>query len=279
MRLTCPNCGAQYEVAADVIPENGRDVQCSSCGNTWFQNSEKSENIAAEAPEKQPEPEMTAETSEAETVETVPESDEISDEQSQEMDSITAEPDITDEPAIEDHTPATPGLDEGVADILRQEAERETAERTKGDDHSTNITDPISSRFDGSDQSGDGQVDVDMSDMAMGARSELLPDIEEINSTLAADETTEEGVTDAVEGVAKSKNGFRRGFISAVVVFAVLALVYVFARQLANAVPALAPALASYVEWVNQLRETVDGLMLRAVDKLTGLLAQLNSDS
>ena len=37
MRLICPNCGAQYEVPEEVIPENGRDVQCSNCGDTWFQ--------------------------------------------------------------------------------------------------------------------------------------------------------------------------------------------------------------------------------------------------
>ncbi len=39
MRLTCPNCGAQYEVPDDVIPEEGRDVQCSNCGDTWFQQA------------------------------------------------------------------------------------------------------------------------------------------------------------------------------------------------------------------------------------------------
>lgn len=37
MRLSCPNCGAQYEVPAEVIPQDGRDVQCSNCGHTWFQ--------------------------------------------------------------------------------------------------------------------------------------------------------------------------------------------------------------------------------------------------
>lgn len=46
MRLICPNCGAQYEVAADAIPENGRDVQCSNCGHTWFENPGAS--VAAE---------------------------------------------------------------------------------------------------------------------------------------------------------------------------------------------------------------------------------------
>src|SRR5210317_882871 len=38
MRLTCPNCTAQYQVPADAIPENGRDVQCSACEHTWFQS-------------------------------------------------------------------------------------------------------------------------------------------------------------------------------------------------------------------------------------------------
>ena len=37
MRLICPNCDAQYEVPDNVIPQAGRDVQCSDCGNTWFQ--------------------------------------------------------------------------------------------------------------------------------------------------------------------------------------------------------------------------------------------------
>ncbi|WP_170789717.1 zinc-ribbon domain-containing protein [Ruegeria lacuscaerulensis] len=37
MRLTCPNCSAQYEVPDEVIPAEGRDVQCSNCEKTWFQ--------------------------------------------------------------------------------------------------------------------------------------------------------------------------------------------------------------------------------------------------
>ena len=37
MRLTCPNCNAQYEVDEKVIPKGGRDVQCSACGHTWYQ--------------------------------------------------------------------------------------------------------------------------------------------------------------------------------------------------------------------------------------------------
>ena len=37
MRLVCPNCSAQYEIDGSMIPDGGRDVQCSNCGHTWFE--------------------------------------------------------------------------------------------------------------------------------------------------------------------------------------------------------------------------------------------------
>ena len=35
--LVCPNCSAQYEIDGSMIPDDGRDVQCSNCGHTWFE--------------------------------------------------------------------------------------------------------------------------------------------------------------------------------------------------------------------------------------------------
>lgn len=35
MRLTCPRCGAQYEIDAAAIPTAGREVGCSACGHMW----------------------------------------------------------------------------------------------------------------------------------------------------------------------------------------------------------------------------------------------------
>ncbi|MFV2002813.1 MAG: zinc-ribbon domain-containing protein, partial [Paracoccaceae bacterium] len=52
MRMICPNCSAQYEVDKSVIPDGGRDVQCSNCGHTWFQSHQDLEN--------QPSAEVTA---------------------------------------------------------------------------------------------------------------------------------------------------------------------------------------------------------------------------
>lgn len=40
MRLTCPRCGAQYEIDGSQIPAAGRVVECSACGENWRQAPE-----------------------------------------------------------------------------------------------------------------------------------------------------------------------------------------------------------------------------------------------
>ena len=36
VEITCPNCSARYEVPAEALGANGRDVTCSSCGHIWL---------------------------------------------------------------------------------------------------------------------------------------------------------------------------------------------------------------------------------------------------
>jgi len=36
MRLKCPSCAAEYDVAASMIPQEGRHVQCTACHTRWF---------------------------------------------------------------------------------------------------------------------------------------------------------------------------------------------------------------------------------------------------
>ncbi|MFT3975443.1 MAG: zinc-ribbon domain-containing protein [Amaricoccus sp.] len=36
MRLTCPTCGAEYEIADAMVPVAGRHVQCTDCHTRWF---------------------------------------------------------------------------------------------------------------------------------------------------------------------------------------------------------------------------------------------------
>ncbi len=68
MRLTCPNCGARYEVDDALIPEEGRDVQCSDCFTTWFQAGVKKPVADAQTP-RAPFPEEAAATAVQEAVE------------------------------------------------------------------------------------------------------------------------------------------------------------------------------------------------------------------
>lgn len=75
MRLICPNCSAQYEIDASLIPDEGRDVQCSNCGHTWFElppappeyaDAPEPEEVAQEPTETVVEDEEPAGTEEAE---------------------------------------------------------------------------------------------------------------------------------------------------------------------------------------------------------------------
>ena len=36
MFIECPNCNKKFEVDQNLIPEEGRLVQCGSCGHTWL---------------------------------------------------------------------------------------------------------------------------------------------------------------------------------------------------------------------------------------------------
>ena len=36
MQISCPKCKKKFEVNEDLIPVEGRDVQCGSCDNIWF---------------------------------------------------------------------------------------------------------------------------------------------------------------------------------------------------------------------------------------------------
>lgn len=50
MRLTCPRCGAEYEIAENLIPQQGREVECWACNHVWRQPGlAQSEEFSAEA--------------------------------------------------------------------------------------------------------------------------------------------------------------------------------------------------------------------------------------
>ncbi|MGR3663000.1 MAG: zinc-ribbon domain-containing protein [Paracoccaceae bacterium] len=282
MRLICPNCGAQYEVDDSVIPENGRDVQCSNCGHTWFQRAANSDTEETEA---SPSPESSVD--EPASSDVSPEKEPEASEEIAQVTSAETDP----EPTPPASAPKRQELDSDVTGILRQEAERETAERASEnvgletqpdlglsespEDSDANIQKKMD-RLRGLDD--DHGAAAAAAAIGRGPRKDLLPDIEELNSTLTASTDVGEEEADESTQEQRQRSGFRRAFVVTILIFTILVLLYAFAPQIAAKVPALKSILASYVDWVNALRLAVDTMMQKAVDKLTALVSQISGD-
>lgn len=240
MRLVCPNCDAEYEVDASVIPDTGRDVQCSNCGHTWFQPS--------------PAVEAAAEAEEA-LYEAPP---------------APAAP-IAPEPVLR-------SIDESVLAVLREEAEREVEARKSE-------TPPVIET-----QTEMGLVPTTMPARVTrrdapdtGAekpqpRRDLLPEIEELNSTLRSSSEKRAGEamlmaeTGPVE--APKRSGFRSGFTLMILIAIAMAVIYIMAPKLAVQFPAAAGVLNAYIGWVDQLRTGLDRMVTQAIGFLNGLIGK-----
>lgn len=285
MRLICPNCGAQYEVDASVIPDIGRDVQCSNCGHTWFQRPtesrtirpapEEDENARKEDAAAPPEDAgaAPAETAQAEA----PPEPEAEPGPEAEPDEAAAPPRPKPEPRP---------LDEDVAGILREEAEREAAARaaetaagleTQAELGLSETSEDSSARERLARMRGADQESAASADTA-ASRRDLLPDIEELNSTLTASPEGEEDEEGIIAQEARRRSGFRLGFSLTVLLLAALTLIYVYAPKIAEALPQTTAFLDSYVNWVNGLRLALDGWLQRAVEKLTALVSQMSGE-
>ncbi|MGX0877201.1 putative Zn finger-like uncharacterized protein [Roseovarius sp. MBR-154] len=276
MRLTCPNCGAQYEVPEAVIPTTGRDVQCSNCGDTWFQNHP--DHAPAEADEPADDPGVSP--------------DPVAQHPPPEQDPAPEQPPQPQEP------PAQRGLDPNVADILRQEAERERAARaaeTAGafetqpdlglanpepteDERSRQARarmerlrgaePPDADAASAQDTGTSAQDDIDPS-----SRRNLLPDIEEINSSLSSVGERNEPAPAALPEempVSARRGGFRSGFRLALITFVLATIVYLSAPSLAQMIPAAEAPLAQYVEAVNAARVQLNDLVARVMAEMGG---------
>ena len=113
---------------------------------------------------------------------------------------------------------------------------------------------------------------------AAGSRKELLPDVEEINSSIVASQDrspVDEGTileAEIEQPVVKRRRGSRLAF-RLIIIFILLALaVYVFAPQIVEAVPQTEPYLATYIDWINGIRDQIDPLIAQGVDLVKGLI-------
>ena len=331
MRLTCPNCGAMYEVQDALIPASGRDVQCSACSTTWFQpgaNAPEAEpepdavsaeaepdaaptDVPAAEPEEAParSPQATtfarppqreaafasrtqdAQPARTEPAEGAPEapaemtsdktlSDDI--ESATQVVEVNAPEDEydADEAEIEAEAVAPVGgarrgLDPSVRDILRSEAEREA--RLREAEASPVETQSEMSLEEGGDRSDPmrrRQMPPSMDDVReagatdtvrpIASRGDLLPDIEEINSTLRAHPPHGSGMAEVAPQPPSPevvrRRGVRIGFFTTLALVAALAWMYANADDVVAALPGAGPALERYATSVDGARLWLDDL-------------------
>jgi len=104
------------------------------------------------------------------------------------------------------------------------------------------------------------------------SRREMLPEIEEINSTLRASSEKRASQPAVAETMAGRKgSGFRTGFSLMLLLGVALLAVYVMAPKLALQFPAASNALTQYVAAVDGVRMQFDGLLKAAIAFLHGL--------
>ncbi|MGB7318265.1 MAG: zinc-ribbon domain-containing protein [Planktotalea sp.] len=252
MRLICPNCGAQYEVPTEVIPTEGRDVQCSACSNTWFQAHPDHDNALADE----------VDTPSVEAVSPPPAPPSAPAKEPQEIPQV-----------------ARRELDPQVSDVLRQEAKLEAAARAA--DHGTPLESQpelgleAATEDEGTRRAREArermarmrgepvpdEVAVAAVTAAAGSRRDLLPDIEEINSTLRSSgerrrpaEATDADLSGTTPRVRRKRSGFKRSFIMMILVAAIAIGAYVFGPRISAMVPAAEPYVQQYTTRVESAR-------------------------
>ncbi len=312
MRLVCPNCSAQYEIDIGLIPDEGRDVQCSNCGNTWFElppplAEAAKEGVTGETPADaaeqssedefihEPEPEPTAdaeppqedawveqeaedwdwpETRPVTPTAEAPEPEDIPEPEDAPQETAVAEK----AEAPEDPAPIRRPADVADLDVLREEAEHEISRRRSeaapietqpefglpAPEERQTPSRALRARMAKLRGEDDGEVEIDTGeDEYQAPRRDLLPDIEEINSSLRpTGDNRDEPVSPEV--VEERQRGFRLGFVASVGLAALLVIAYAWAPAIASALPGTEQALIAYVDWANAARDALDSLMAGA---------------
>ena len=216
MRLTCPNCSAQYEVPDEVIPDEGRDVQCSNCEETWFQ---------AKSPSTPPDPQPVPDTAPAEP-----------------------QP----EPAPRQTESPSGAIDPSIASILKEEADREAGLRAQEGNSLETQTD-LALEVPPEPDPGQAIKHLTTSETAQGSgQMDDLPDVDAINSSLRSDLTESE--PDAISAKPRRSGGFLSGFGLIIMIGLLLIGIYGFSPQISDAVPQAAPVLDGYVTAIDQAR-------------------------
>ncbi|WP_083499851.1 zinc-ribbon domain-containing protein [Tropicibacter naphthalenivorans] len=303
MRLICPNCGAQYEVPVEVVPEGGRDVQCSNCGHTWFQrhpddDPDLAEELNLPVPDQswQPEDEEDGPEPDPEVVPPAPPLDPPRRQIDPEMAALFAEErdlEIKRRQAEALESQPDLGLEEPDEDehARRARESRERMARLRGEDPASETTRRATPRpapivappeEDEDDEQARHVAETAAAAAAAGSRRDLLPNVDEINQTLRAESdphTQDDKDAYPEDTAAAQRSGFRQGFFLVVLLAAAAIAVYAYAPQLTQMVPQLGPVLDGYVAQVNEGRFWLDGQVTELLRSLDSMSSEAASDS
>lgn len=310
MRLTCPNCEATYEVPDDVIPEAGRDVQCSNCGDTWFQHHPDHPPQTPDHPQDDPSQDTAddyVETASDDENDDLPDlgrgtstaagsplaSDEDNDQDIARDMWQDPEPEDHDETESDAPLAGQPrrAIDPNVRDILQEEADRETRARAEerarletqpelgldDEDETTRRSREARTRMARLRGEPDPEDDSEIASATIDptSRRDLLPDIDEINSSLRSEGEAEAGSFNEDDYPAlppRKRSGFRFGFFLILILAGLGLLAYMLAPMIKETLPQSAELVDSYVAQVDSFRLWLD-------DQARLLLAWLDSKS
>lgn len=263
MRLICPNCDAQYEVPDDVIPEAGRDVQCSDCGHTWFQEAAS----AQPRPERKPVPPEVASIlrEEAELERRAREEERQALEVQEEMPLAEPAPNPKPEqPASAENPFSSHSFDDEPEETEAERRAREARNRL--------------ARLRGYDQDEKSEAEA----AASASRRDQLPDVDAINKTLEQNDEKPRRVRDYDYDPAllhkreRRAAGFRLSMTLVIVAGVLLSATYLLTPQIVNALPMAEPYLSDYTDAVDLARTWVNDqaqdLLVRLNDLTNGLI-------
>ena len=175
------------------------------------------------------------------------------------------------------------GIDESVLAVLREEADRETAARRGETPQTIETQTEMGLTAQAAAASAAAQRIARMKGVEASvappapvrpqSRRDMLPEIEEINSSLRASSEKRTGVAAVVSdsmGAEKATGGFRTGFVLMLLLAIVMVVVYIMAPKIAQQIPGAAGAMEAYVGFIDSLRHTVDGLTRSAIGWLRG---------
>lgn len=288
MRLICPKCQAQYEIDGSLIPAKGRQVQCSSCGNTWLQKPDAAGSAAAAKGAGAASPEATAGAA--------PDSgDGAAGSGAVRAVGSAAEPNAPTKASAEAPARKTPAeaqagrepqrrqIDPSVLAVLRDEAAREAGarrpHRSPGDETGLSRLHPNPVRENVAAATREAKAEkrpaAQQPTRPASFRPDQGPDPEAVGKRLRGIVERESNARAAAEAERTGRRrraGFRTGFVLAALISAAAIAAYVAAPEIVARTTGAEAALAEYVAAVDAARDWVDRTVDRLLAELDGLI-------